>query len=281
MENGRQKKPPVNINEIKKEQGTEKHEKGEIKYLGGNREGGPQVGTKQKVNLTQLALGVGLSVLLAFLIMSFNFASKDDALTLLDNQRLLESNQVELEGDLAAESGRIENIIATQADYAKKSDLSGFASKSDLTGLSNTIGSLGSVVTSLGDDYEDLDTRVSELEENGVAYNSTHTIGSSFDYYLDGNELNVRVERDGIYRFRFTLIDKDLDGEGFIGEDVLVYYTDSHELAGGEWEEGDLDNILDALKEDVDENAKLSDYDIYVEILVGNAEEVEDGKPSW
>ena len=91
MQNGREKKPPVNISELKKNQ-KEEPKQGELTYLEKDRNPGSPTG-KGKVNLTQLLLSVGLAVLIVIIVGNFSFASKWDAGVFLDNQILLESHQ--------------------------------------------------------------------------------------------------------------------------------------------------------------------------------------------
>jgi len=285
MQNGREKKPPVNIKELKNQQGQEEHKPGELTYIEGNKKGPTTSSGKAKLNYTQLAIAVGLSVLIAVIIGNFFYTSKDDALTLLDNQVLLEENQQDIRRDLNSETGRVENIIA---NYATKSELSsvesqiqGFATQSALDSLKNLVTGHESDITSLESTTDDHEDRITELEASVNGTTVINNGGGSFDYYLDGNSLNVKVSRGGIYRFKFTLIDKGLSiDEGFIHADVLEYYTGSHELEGGEWSGGNLNKVKYALGDlSLDDN--LNSYDIYVEILVGNAEEVEENGGSW
>lgn len=297
MQNGREKKVPINIKDLKKEQGQEKHEKGEISYLGKSEGGGgkgPTTSSKAKLNYTQLAIAVGLSVLIAVIIGNFFYASQDDALTLLDNQILLETNQAETNADLATESGRIENIIA---NYATKSELSGYATTSQLEGLAtasalDSLKSLvlghGSGITSLESLTEDHETRITELE---ASVNGTTVIGGgSYDYYLTSNEgdpwLHVRSSRSGLFNFRLTLVPEDpvvfmsivdvYDACGTYTPEVikvgtewkvlrLSYLYGTRSLDANEWKEGPLLALPSY--------PFSGDYDVFIELLPGTASE--------
>lgn len=275
MNNREQKRPPIDIKELKKGEGEEP-QKGPLTYVGKGGSGGVGA-TKSKMNLTQLILAVGLSILVFVLISNFWLTPKKDALVLLENQQLLETKQAGLAGSLSAESSRIENIIVAQADFAKKSELTGF---------SNSISSLGSKVSSLESTVGGYDSRIEDLE--AASLNQTESIealeegggivGGGFDYFLLDNYLHVRVSGDGFYRFKFTLIESAAL-EGFISDDVLEYYTKSHELSGGDWTFKNLNRMRWTLEDE--ELGNLSDYDVYVELLIGNVEEVENGGDSW
>lgn len=261
MSSERIKKPPVNISEV----GEKKKEaqQGDLTYLGKKKEdGGGATTSKAKINYTQLVIAIGASILLFFVISSFTLASKSDAVTLLDNQRLLETTQVGLEGRLTTETGRIENIIAAQANYAQKSELAGFAQVSDLDSLSSAISSIRgrlNSIESLADGYEE---RIVALEEGTIGGNFT---ANSLDYYISDSSLNVRVSRTGYYIIEFTLVPKTEHGYSTnMTLEVLDYYTNSYELEGGVWISKGLPGGL---------SPYLPDYNVYVSLLPGECVE--------
>ena len=289
MNNREPKRPPIDIKELKKREG-EDPKKGEITYLEKNR--GRGGGTKSKVNLTQLVLAVGLSILVFVLISNFWLTPKKDALVLLENQKLLETQQAGLEGGLDAESNRIDNIIST---YATKGELDAVESQIQGFATQSTLDSLKSLVLGQGDDIETLEGRVSSLE---ASINETVSVGGgSLDYWIEYKSgepyLHATSIREGVFDIRLTLVPSNpygLVGEGFnaackdfytlfgtryipviIWEDsvwkvseVSINYGTRH-LEKGVEKKGYLDNLPDL-------PGGFGNYDIFVELLTGTSE---------
>ena len=250
------KKPPISISELKN-QGKPEPQKGNLSYVEnrGNLGGTP---SKSKVNLTQLALAVGLSILLFFVISNFMLASKKDATTLLDNQRVLETQQQATQGDLATQKGRIENVISSQATQ-----------DTQLASLSSSLNDLVNRISGFGSSIESLGGRVTTLEDRVTALGNQTALGGALDYYFTEDRFYVKVSKEGNYRFRFTLMaEEDSYDFGFI-DDVLTYYSKNVELTASEtYRSFGLTNLKTALSEF--NQMKLSDYYIYVELLEGN-----------
>lgn len=276
--NNRPKKPPVNINDLNTEGAGQKeeHTPGPLHYVENKTSSGAP---KSKLNLTQLVLAVGLSIVLSFVIAQFTLTSKGDAITLLENQRLLESRVGGVETDIDTESGRIDNVINAQAGYATRSELAGLATTGALDTLRNLVTGYGSSITSLGSQYTNLDNRVKALEE---AINGTAPIvgGGSFDYRLThtsvmGNyTLSVRPSKSGEFRLRITLGAYGFSSgfSNYTSANVKEYYTPPFSLQAGEWTSRNLPPAVGIL---------LSSYRIiYVEALpvIGSEEE---GLPEW
>jgi len=258
--NNRIKKPPVNISELKEGEPKEEAKKGPLNYVENKTSAGTP---KSKLNLTQLILAVGLSIVLFFVISQFTLTSKGDAMTLLDNQKLLESKVSGVEKSIGDETGRIDNIINTQAGYATKSELSGLATQGALDSLRELITGYGNSITSLEFGLSSLEGRIEALESN----NSTVVGEGAFDYWISDSRFYVEVSRDGLYGFKFTLV-KD---QG-LSPDVLVYYTRSYNLSGErDWS---LSNIIEAFEEGLEVGTYIEDYELYVEILVGTSSDL-------
>lgn len=206
--NGEKKKPPISITELNKKN-SEEHQQGALSYVdpGKNNRGGPVSTGKSKINITQLVLAIGLSVLIFVLISNFWLSSKKDATTLLNNQQILETKQNSIQTTVTQDSGRIDNVIANYATvaslagYAKTSDLSGY--QTQLTGLSNSISDVLSRLTSY-------DTRITSLETQVNALNQTAGGGSGLTYYLTESggvyRLRVTSSKSGLFSARMTLI---------------------------------------------------------------------------
>jgi len=275
MQNGREKKPPVNISELKNKQ-KEEAKQGGLSYLEGDKTPPGSSGSKGKVNLTQLLLSVGLAVLIVIIVGNFTFASKGDASVLLDNQILLESNQAKTAADLKTESGKIDNVIA---NYATKSELSAVSSQIQGFATQSALDSLKNLILGQGTDIESLEDRLADLEE---AINNTIPVvgGGGLSYYISGNQLYVRVDKTSYCRFKFTLVDESVEEYGF-GDDlyILEYYTKSYLLEGGEWIHKSLNSLRDALDDKYSD--ELENYDVSVELLVGSTEPLGEDTDDW
>jgi hypothetical protein len=266
MNSDRIKKPPISISELKRG-GKDEAQKGTLSYVEKNSEGGSPA-SKSKVNLTQLVLAVGLSILLFFVISNFMLASKKDAETLLSNQKILETSQATLQSNLATQTGRIENVISSQATQ-----------DTQLTSLSSSLSNLVNQIAGFDSDITSLEGRVSDLEDEVAALgNQTAEVVGSFDYYFTEDRIYYKVSKEGNYRFRFTLVGVEEEGtSGFTsdGFNTLTYYSANKELdVSGAYKSFGLGNLKDALKEE--DLGVLSDYNIYVELLEGNESTVVD-----
>ena len=117
------KKPPINIKELGG--GEEKPQRGTLSYVEEGKR--PSTGGG-KTNYTQIFISVVLSAILAFILITSMSASKKDTLTLLDNQGQLEAR-------ISGEVGRIDTIVNTMGEYAKRSELGDYASRSSVDSL--------------------------------------------------------------------------------------------------------------------------------------------------
>ena len=165
----RSKKPPINISELKREE--EPSGKGPLSYVGGGEK--KSIGKESgKVNYTQVVISIVLSVLLALVLITTMSASKKDALVLLDNQRELETRITTLDGGVSSEIKRIDSIVNTMGEYAKRSELTGYVSEatvsslaSQVNGLSSELAKLQSAVSAkLLESDSSLKTQISTLE---------------------------------------------------------------------------------------------------------------------
>lgn len=220
--NNKVKKPPILVSELNKDPGTEP-KKGGLTYVdqGKNNSGGGGTPGKPKMNLTQLILAVGLSILIFVLISNFWLTPKKDATILLENQKLLETNQAALtttvasfDSKLNTDSGRIENLISSQANYATRAEVTGFAKTTDLAGYAtaSSLQGLSSSITELLGRLTGYDTRITSLENkvnNLTGGNSTIVGGSSYCYLIEstnGYKLVAKSNLSGYFIARVTLV---------------------------------------------------------------------------
>lgn len=247
------KKPPISISELRNG-GKVEAQKGSLSYAGegSSRSGGSGRVSKSGINYTQLAIGIGLSILAFFVISNFTLASKDDVLTLLDNQILLETKQGALETEVSSGTQRIENTISAQATQ-----------DSQLSSLSNSISNLVNKMTVVEGGITSLGDRVTALEEDlGEGEGGGDEVGGFLDYYLEGDRLHIRVGKTGWYTVRFVLIPEDfLGGFSTNTTDIREYYTGSHYLEVGDWVDGRLPGAVREL---------LGTHDVYVSVLPGS-----------
>ena len=261
--NGEQKKPPISITELNNKDKGSGHEQGSLSYVEPNhRPGNP--GTKPKMNLTQLVIAVGLSVLLFFVISNFMLASKKDAQTLLSNQKVLETQQTATQSGLATQTSRIENIISSQATQDTK-----------IASLESTWSTILGRLTGAESSIVSLDTRMDTLWGNVTVLENLIAEGVGggvVDYYIADGKLWVSPSRTGYYRLQFTLVPKS--SSGFIvnttAHGTLEYYTKSYSLYEDVWISKPLPSVI---------GPYLKGYDLYVEVLVGTSEPDEEDEP--
>lgn len=149
------KTPPIVIGANKMEK--EEVKKGELTYVPRRNSGG--VGG---TNWQQVIISVIVSVLLILGFSSTTFSSKKDALTLLDNQKELETRVTAVDEKFSEQLPRIDNIINAMGEYAKKSDLT--TQEADLSGLVKK-DYLDSSLASVENKFTSFEERLTTLEE--------------------------------------------------------------------------------------------------------------------
>lgn len=158
------KKPPININETRKPDTEAKP--GPLDYVGKASKGGPDI------NWTQVLISSALALFLAVLVMFQFMPSKKDVITLNENVNEVADRTAAVDSKLTGEANRINTVVNTMGEYAKKSELAGFAPKaelntliSELVALKNELGTVSSKLNSdLSDKISNLEARIQELE---------------------------------------------------------------------------------------------------------------------
>ena len=154
----RDKKPPINISDTKEPE----HKPGPLGYTGGN--GG---GRKSGSSLLTVVVFAFLAIIIsAFISYQLNQTSRADIVTLNDNVQTL-NNQ--LNGDSGAMK-ILNNVVSAQGEYAKRTELSGYATQSDLANAKPDLSGYYSKaeVDAMIDEYEaeiaSLTVRITTLE---------------------------------------------------------------------------------------------------------------------
>ena len=129
MERG-MKKPPIDISELRKEESGEGEEpkQGSLSYVeNGRPKRGNPGGDLKKFNLPQILISAVISLLLILVMSSMFSASKKDALVLVENQKELEDRIIALDEKYSGGFGRLDTVINTMGEYAKRSELVNYA----------------------------------------------------------------------------------------------------------------------------------------------------------
>ena len=159
----KEKKPPIDLREVEKKE--DKFKPGALEYTG-DTEKKPKKASAG-MNWTQVLASSVIALLLAVVVM-FQFApSKGDVAALFSNQNELVERIDSVQSSFDKESTRVDNIVNTQGDYAKKSELSGYATKSEISALSSLPGVVDTGLKSLDATISGLVARIVELEADG------------------------------------------------------------------------------------------------------------------
>jgi len=284
----RQKKPPIDIRELNKKE-TPEPKPGPLSYVSSE----VPKGKGGKPNYLQIALSVGLSVMVLFILSTFMFLGKKDGLTLLDNQKLLEEKVESISSRISENSNRIDNIIGAYATRSEVDTLKGEvdATKSEFDTLKSEVDTLpGEVDTKLGsfkDEFRgEIEALLAEWEEE------KKTPSSTLDYYLTedktGYYLHIESSRDGAFIGRVVMIytSPPIVGEaGYsINDAMKAYYGDYSEdtiptirFKDGKWEVIQVSFYTDSFKLEAGKARKLevtfpselpsADYGVYIEVL--------------
>lgn len=254
----RRKTPPINISELKKEEVSS--QRGPLSYVDEDKK--KLTGNSpKKIDVQQVLISAVISLLLVLLLTTTMSASKRDALTLLDNQKELETRLAATSDSVSAQVGRIDSVINTMGEYAKKSDLSNV----DLSGMEKSISGILGRLDGL-EDYEGkidgLISRIEALEVEEEAEEEAATVeecrwdahaylsGGSSGSWVDVNVIYPRIiEEEDYYELELEYEVLNLDSSWYLSVELTprdrgakVYIDEDNtwiEIIGhhtGEWD---------------------------------------------
>lgn len=165
MEN--RNKPPVDINEIVKQPdvtSAETRKPGGLDYAGGGGKKSGKQASSSGMNWGQILMSAILAVALSTLIFfQLTPPNLTDELAMANAEiTTLKTEKAALATELQTERSRIDNIVNSMGDYAKRTELGSYASQSDLDSLSGLPDTIDDKLAEL---EAEIDAKIAELEE--------------------------------------------------------------------------------------------------------------------
>lgn len=197
---GREKKPPININELRKSTQPEM-ERGTLDYAGSPK-GSSNGEKKGSGGLVQILLPIVVALALAVLVM-FQYAPSKGYVLNLRNE--IFGRITVIESKLGDETKRIDAIVNAMGDYAKRTELAAYASKASVDSLSGLPAQIDTKISALEGKYN---TKLTDLGTNITKLETKVTGGPIATVSGTGSTCSVTVTTpvSGTYIIRATLV---------------------------------------------------------------------------